>query len=327
MQNRQSALNEWLKIQFPHLHFTITPLTGDASFRRYFRLHQENHTRIVMDAPPDKESLSAFIHIGQALSTAGICTPQIFAADETLGFALLDDLGDLLFLNALPKSNPDILYRAAIQTLLKIQQCETTDLQLPVFDNNKLYEELCLFHDWFLQKYLNITLTSTEEQLITDTFNYLINHMLHQPQVFVHRDYHSRNIMIKDELKLAVIDFQDAVTGPFTYDLVSLLKDCYIQWPPEQLLNWLTYFYDNCPLKHNYTLDEFKQAFDICGLQRHLKVLGIFCRLHLRDNKSNYLNDLPLVFHYVMAYLESSDTLQDFYQLMRNKIQIAFLEK
>ncbi|MDA9272028.1 phosphotransferase [bacterium] len=329
MHTRQNALNDWLKTQLGHTAFTILPLAGDASFRRYFRVHFKNETQIVMDAPPDKEPLASFLHIGQALHQIGIRVPTILAVDEVQGFALLDDLGDRLFLSALSDRNADTLYHSAMQTLTHLQQCPTTELALPLFDRTKLLGELNLFRDWFLKQHLGLELTHTEEKLIDSTFDWLIADMLGQPQVFVHRDYHSRNIMIvgdETHVDLAIIDFQDAVRGPFTYDLVSLLKDCYIQWPPEQILTWLTFFYNNCRIEHTYSLTEFKRAFDRCGLQRHLKVLGIFCRLHLRDNKTTFLNDLPLVFNYVMGYLESCETLYPFYQFMLNKVQVTFLE-
>ncbi len=329
MHARQNALNEWLKTIFPDNAFTVAPLAGDASFRHYFRLHHGKDSYIIMDAPPDKETIIPFINISRLLAKKGIHTPALHGIDQEQGFLLLEDLGDSLLINALVHTPADKLYKAALTTLINIQQCPTTEPQLPPFNQAHMMQELSLFRQWFLHDYLHLQLSDVEEQCINETFDWLTHEINKQPQVFIHRDYHCRNLLVVGENLLpdiGVIDFQDAMRGPFAYDLVSLLKDCYIQWPREQIIQWLNYFYTLLPNAHGYSLPDFTRAFDLCGLQRHLKVLGIFCRLHLRDKKDAYLRDLPLTFNYVMACLEDYNELRPFYQFMQQKVQAPFIE-
>lgn len=321
MHNRENALKIWLEKTLSPSRFELMPLTGDASFRRYFRLHCDNMTRIVMDAPPATEALEPFLAVGNLLTNNGIRTPKIQALDKEQGFAILDDFGDLLLLNQLNPNNVDRLYLQAIDTLLLMNHSETSTL--PEFDKQFILYELAIFKEWFLQAYLKIELSTDEELLLDETFDWLSSKLLQQPQVFIHRDYHSRNIMVLANNDLGIIDFQDAMHGPITYDLVSLLKDCYIQWPREKIESWLQYFYEKEKLiQQQYSLPDFIKAFDYCGLQRHLKVLGVFSRLFLRDNKPNYLKDLPLTLHYVMACLESDVELKPFYQFIQKKVRL-----
>jgi aminoglycoside/choline kinase family phosphotransferase len=328
MHARQNELNEWLEQLF-HKPFSIKPLAGDASFRRYFRLDDGETSYVIMDAPPEKENTAPFIKVAHLLKTMHVHAPTIHAIEENKGFLLLEDLGDELLLKHLSLNNADSLYKAAMDPLLRMQQYPINQ-PLPLFDKNYMLQELSLFHDWFLNRYLGLSLTQDKETLLKETFTWLIDHISKQPQVFIHRDYHSRNLLLirqEPALEIGVIDFQDAMKGPFAYDLVSLLKDCYIQWPREQVLQWVTYFYHQNSKHHGWSLAEFIEAFDLCGLQRHLKVLGIFCRLYLRDNKSNYLNDLPLVFRYVTACTESYKELQSFHHFMQNEVYLPFLNK
>ncbi len=330
MHTRQNELNKWLEGIFGNTPFTLVPLAGDASFRQYFRLHYGELTRVVMDAPPDKETITSFINIGNKLATIGIHTPKILAFEQAQGFILLEDLGDELLLRALSRNNAEQLYTAAMTTLLHIQQCPTTHPQLPDFDKNFMLQELSLFHEWFLHAYLELQLNANERLLLNETFDWLATQIMAQPYVFIHRDYHARNLIVigqKNPVDIGVIDFQDAMRGPFTYDLVSLLKDCYIQWPREQVIHWLTHFHHKTPHKYAWSLTEFIRGFDLCGLQRHLKVLGIFCRLHLRDNKAAYLRDLPLTFNYVSACLENYNELQPLYHFMQQRVYLPFIEK
>ena len=330
MHTRQNELNQWLEGIFGNTPFNLTPLAGDASFRRYFRLHSGELTRVVMDAPPDKETITSFINIGNKLAAIGIHTPAILAVEHHQGFILLEDLGDELLLRALSQNNADKLYTAAMTTLLHIQQCPTTHPQLPSFDKSFMLQELSLFREWFLKAYLTLQLNTNEIALLDETFDWLTTQIAMQPQVFIHRDYHARNLIVIDQTSsqdIGVIDFQDAMRGPFTYDLVSLLKDCYIQWPREQVIHWLALFHQRLSPMHDWPLIEFTRGFDLCGLQRHLKVLGIFCRLHLRDNKKAYLRDLPLTFNYVNACLESYSELQPLYQFMQERVYLPFVEK
>jgi N-acetylmuramate 1-kinase len=325
MHNRQNALNKWLVQVLGSSQFSLNPLTGDASFRRYFRLHHSGISRIVMDAPPEKEPLHSFIAIATLLRTNGIRAPEIYAADEQQGFLLLDDFGDCLLLHEIASDTADKLYQAAITTLITLQQCPTSSYAFPHFDKQFILQELSVFNEWFLKGYLQVSLANKEAQLIEETFDWLSNEVSRQPKVVIHRDYHSRNIMVTEnnqDSRLAIIDFQDAMLGPVTYDLVSLLKDCYIQWPRETVMRWLTFFYEQSPVAKEYSLPSFIRAFDLCGLQRHIKVLGVFSRLYLRDNKPNYLKDLPLTLHYVLACLESYDELKPIYQFMQKRIQL-----
>lgn len=322
MHHRENALGKWLEQILASRTFILKPLTGDASFRRYFRLQHGDISRIVMDAPPDKERMHPFIATARLLDSVGVCTPRIHAFALEEGFAILDDFGDTLLLKKLSAESVDHLYAAAIDVIIRMQKAATQEL--PEFDNAFILNELALFREWFLGAYLQLELSAAEEQLLQQSFAWLSQEILQQPQVFIHRDYHSRNIMLlaEESADLGIIDFQDAMHGPYTYDLVSLLKDCYIQWPGEQVLRWLARFYEQAGIAKHSSLSEFTRAFDLCGLQRHLKVLGVFARLHLRDSKPAYLQDLPLTLHYVMACLESYEELGPFYQFMQNRIRL-----
>lgn len=326
MPYRQNALNKWLE-QLPGVTpFTITPLAGDASFRRYYRMKSRETSYIVMDAPPEKETMRPFIAVAELLRSNDIRTPKIIACDEASGFALLEDFGDGLLLNKLTPATADDLYQSAIDTLIHMQQCPTSSTYpLPCFDTSFILGELGVFKQWFLQTYLKLQLSEQEEQLLEQTFNWLASNVSNQPGVFIHRDFHSRNIMMTEgtpDTRPAIIDFQDAMQGPFTYDLVSLLKDCYIQWPRDDVMRWLSYFHEQSLTTRQWSLPAFIRAFDLCGLQRHLKVLGVFARLSLRDNKHHYLKDLPLTLHYVLATLEDCEELQPFYQFMQQRVRL-----
>lgn len=329
MQTRENALHQWLQTIYPHSEYTLTPLAGDASFRRYYRLQQPGVSHIVMDSPPDKIPLAPFVQIQKLLSDQGLHTPNIHALNDAQGFAVLEDFGNVLFRDALNHHDPHQLYPSALSVLNHMQNNHHA-LQLAKFDQAFMLHELTLFHDWFLDRYLGLSLSPAEHGLLTQTFQTLTTQITKQPQVFIHRDYHSRNIMLLEANdtpcpKFGIIDFQDAMLGPITYDLVSLLKDCYIQLPQEHITLWLTYFYGQSTLAQSYSFSEFQRAFDWCGLQRHLKVLGNFCRLHLRDGKSNYLNDLPLTYHYVMSCLETYAEFDPFRAWLQDTVYPRFL--
>lgn len=330
MQTRENALHQWLKTIYPTSDYTLIPLAGDASFRRYYRLVREGMSQIVMDTPPEKIKLASFVHVGSLLAEQGIKTPHIHELDEPLGFALLEDFGDMLFSKALRQQNPQALYPSAIHILMQMQQKPVKlALKLQVFDQSLMLQELSLFPEWFLQRYLGLQLKSEESQLIQTTFEMLTAQIASQPQVLVHRDYHSRNIMLLKHApsapsQLGIIDFQDAMLGPITYDLVSLLKDCYIQLSQAQIQQFLQYFHDQSPLMQNYSLAEFKRDFDWCGLQRHLRILGTFSRLHLRDAKSSYLNDLPRTYHYVMNCIDNHPEFQAFGHWLKQRVDQSF---
>jgi len=326
MNSRETLLHNWLKGVLLNRPYQLTPLAGDASFRRYYRLqNSELGSRIVMDAPPVKETLDPFIKIAALLRTQGLTTPAIEAIDKACGFLLLEDFGDHLLLSILNEQNADHLYSLAMDKLLLLQQCSVSKMQeLPCFNRDFILSELQVFQKWFLHHYLKLELTPSEQNMIQHSLMWLANEVSQQSTVLIHRDYHSRNLMWLDSSPqdLGIIDFQDAMQGPLTYDLVSLLKDCYIQWPRDRVLNWVRYFYDRSPLAQQNDFEHFYQAFELCGLQRHLKVLGVFSRLCLRDNKDNYLKDLPLTLHYTLATLEGYSELASFYQFMLQKVQL-----
>lgn len=329
MHTRQNTLNKWLANLFEGQSFTLTPITGDASFRNYLRLNCDDTSYIVMDAPPDKESILPFLDIARRLTIKNIHAPQVHAYEAQLGFILLEDFGDKQLLNVLTTVNADIYYESAMQILLSMQTCTTLEPSLPLFNQAFMLQELQLFQTWFLQQYLQLSLTQAQQQLLTDSFAWLVNEIANQPQVFIHRDYHSRNLMVisPGNLDMGVLDFQDAMIGPITYDLVSLLKDCYIQWPQERIRQWLSYFYNHLQNTQHLSFTAFTRAFDLCGLQRHLKVLGIFSRLYIRDDKPTYLQNLPRIFNYINDCFENHNMLKPFSQFMQQTVYLTYKER
>ena len=295
---RLDEIHQWLKTVFPSTQYTLESASNDASFRRYFRVTIEDKTWVLMDAPPVQEDTRPFIAIGTFLYEHGIHVPKIYESETKAGFLLLSDFGHIPYLDELNEHSADNLYKAAIDSLIKIQLCPTQDINLPLYDDALLRQEMNLFPDWFLDEHLNIAIP----EFLETTFNNLISSALIQPQVVVHRDYHSRNLMYTLEKTPGIIDFQDAVIGPISYDLVSLLRDCYISWPDEKINQWIQYYLSTAQqqgLLSDISIEQFTQWFDWMGLQRHIKVLGIFCRLNYRDGKANYMNDLPLTLAYV----------------------------
>ncbi len=324
MHERENALKEWLTTILKQPEFTLAPLAGDASFRRYFRLQYNGLSRIVMDAPPTKETLEPFIHVARTLQQAQVLVPEILGINLQEGFLLLSDLGDQLLLNKLHHDTVDQYYRQAMQALLKIQTCPIDDPQLPSFDQNFMLKEMSLCLEWFFNAYLKLTLTPEETDLLEYSMEWIAAEVSQQPLTFIHRDYHSRNLMvIAPGADLGVIDFQDAMKGPITYDLVSLLKDCYISWPRSKTLGWVEHFYQQNALAQQYSLTQFIRAFDLCGIQRHLKILGVFCRLHLRDNKPGYLKDLPLTLKYVLECAEIYPELHPLFNFLQTRVYLS----
>lgn len=325
MHERENALKEWLVNTIKHKDFVLTALTGDASFRRYYRMHSNGLTQVVMDAPPEQENLEPFVHIAKTLTAAKVHTPEILAMNMEQGFLLLSDFGDQLLLDKLKAETVNSYYHDAINTLFKIQECPISDPKLPIFNNAFMLKEMSLCPEWFFKAYLSLDLAEDEAMLVQKTMKWIATEVSHQPLTFIHRDYHSRNLMLinkQDEYALGVIDFQDAMCGPLTYDLVSLLKDCYICWPRDQVLEWVTFFKARSELASIYSVPEFIRAFDLCGLQRHLKVLGIFCRLYLRDNKPGYLGNLPLTLKYVLECCEIYEELHPFFHFLQNRVYL-----
>lgn len=302
---RLEQLHQWIHSLPDWSAATLEPASADASFRRYFRaIHtsgQVTKTAIIMDAPPDKEDTAPFVNITQRLLNAQVHAPAILAENTNDGFLLLEDLGSTPLLNELTPSRVDNLYGEAMHALLHLQTADTHDL--PAYDQQRLYDEMALMPEWFLKTHLNIADHAIPSDLIEHTFQQLTAAALEQPSVFVHRDYHARNLMVIPDTPPGVIDYQDAVRGACTYDLVSLLRDCYIVWPQHYVERWADNFRKAAIEAGNIPpvdARSFLRWFDLMGLQRHIKVLGIFARLYHRDGKENYLNDLPLTLSYVL---------------------------
>lgn len=273
--------------------------SADASFRSYWRSRSGGRTWIVMDAPPDKEDIGPWLDIAARLTAAGLHAPEIRASDAALGFVLMADLGTRLYLPELGDATVDALYGDALGALLLMQTRVPCD-DLPPYDDARLVAEMELMPEWFLKRHLGFSSECDDWDVVEMAFRRLANSAEHQPQAFVHRDFHSRNLLVTDANNPGILDFQDAVRGPVTYDLVSLLRDCYIAWPDERVYAWVEDFRKKSELAGQPPVgaETFRRAFDLMGLQRHIKVLGIFCRLWYRDGKAGYLKDLPLVWQY-----------------------------
>jgi aminoglycoside/choline kinase family phosphotransferase len=301
---RLALIKDWLTRDLGWRSKRIEPASSDASFRRYFRSYRGRETLIVMDAPPDKEDVQPYLKVSRLLASAQVHVPQVRGADVERGLVALEDLGSTQYLTRLQAGgDPEQLYGDALSALANIQVLGLHAAEeLPPYDRAPLARELQLMPEWFLERHLGLELSPEERALLTVTFEFLIAEALTQPMVFVHRDYHSRNLMALAQGGPGVIDFQDALRGPIGYDLVSLLKDCYIRWPRERLLRWLR-GYRRALLTRGMPVGaddrEFVRWFDLIGVQRHLKVLGIFARLWHRDAKPGYLRDLPLTLDYV----------------------------
>ncbi len=305
---RLAQLTEWLAPQN-----LVDPASGraassDASFRRYFRYDvvpalraKLGDTLIAMDAPPERENVPAFIHVQGLLLEAGVSVPAIVARDVARGFLLLSDLGSTTYLQRLDVDNAAFMYADATAALIRFQLHSQSGV-LPEYDRAILLRELNLFPEWFIGKHLGITMSEAQRAQLDGVFDAIIANNLAQQQVFVHRDYHSRNLMFLDQGNPGVLDFQDALYGPVTYDLASLLRDAYVQWDEEMVLDWVVRYWQGAKqvgLPVNPDIDSFYRDFEFMALQRHLKILGIFCRLNYRDGKSAYLGDLPTVIDYV----------------------------
>lgn len=303
---RLQQLNDWLEKILQTQAYAIKPASADASFRRYFRVSLDDVTYIVMDAPPEHEDCKPFVAVAKLFLDAGLNVPKVIEQDLENGFLLLSDLGDTTLLTALQAPNgmnvAADLYRDASNALIQMQLASQADI-LPAYDEVLLTSEMQLFPDWYISKHLNVTLNEQQQSVLTKTFNLLNQNILAQSKVYVHRDYHSRNLMVQaGSHELGVLDFQDAVYGPITYDLVSLLKDAYISWEEDQILDWAVRYWQSAkkaglPVPNDFA--DFYRDFEWMGAQRHIKVLGIFARLYHRDGKDGYLKDMPLVMDYL----------------------------
>jgi aminoglycoside/choline kinase family phosphotransferase len=299
--DRETLRLQWTRAALGDDALTLVPASSDASFRSYWRTVGTDPTWIVMDAPPELEDVRPWIDIAQRLRAAGLHAPDVRAQDIDNGFLLISDLGTRLFLPSLNEDTVDALYQQALDALaLLATRVDTAGL--PPYDEARLVTEMELMPTWFLQRHLGYTPECEEWDVIESAFRALIVNADAQPRVFVHRDFHSRNLLLptRDDAGPGVIDFQDAVRGPITYDAVSLLRDCYIVWPDERVYAWLETFRAKLA-REGFEIEagKFRRWFDLMGVQRHLKVLGIFCRLWYRDGKAGYLADLPRVWAYV----------------------------
>jgi hypothetical protein len=301
--SRLGLLTRWVTEDLGFAGSRIEPASADASFRRYFRVLRESDSYIVMDAPPDKETLEPFVGVARSLLGLKLNVPVILASDMRQGLLLLSDLGTRQYLDQLSGGGDvDRLYGDALQALVRMQsRGEEAALRLPPYDRELLHREMELMPVWFLGRHLEAPAGPRERAMLDRLFGFLSRSALAQPAAFVHRDYHSRNLLVTEECNPGILDFQDAVRGPVTYDAVSLLKDCYIEWPVERVHGWLLQ-YRRALIDAGFRLTaddgEFIRWFDLMGLQRHIKVLGIFARLFYRDGKPGYLKDLPRVLAY-----------------------------
>jgi len=304
--SRDQLVTDWIASHFPDQSVEITPASADASFRRYFRLTwPDGRTRILMDAPPEKEDCTPFIHVAGLLAKAGLAAPRILDQDLANGFLVLTDLGRVGYLDALnaDRSLADTLMRAVLDVLVKWQLSSRAST-LPPYDATLLRRELNLFPEWFVGRHLGHQLSGDEKVMLDRTFRFLINSALNQPKVFVHRDFMPRNLMVVESeatLTPGIIDFQDAVYGPITYDVVSLFRDAFISWEEDQEIDWVVRYWEKAraaglPVRADF--GDFWRDYELMGLQRHLKVLGIFCRLKYRDGKDKYSEDLPRFMNY-----------------------------
>jgi aminoglycoside/choline kinase family phosphotransferase len=299
LPSRELMRLNWTRDALDDPQVELESASADASFRSYWRALSDGQSWIVMDAPPDREDIRPWLDIAGRLNGAGLHAPQIRAADAEAGFVLMSDLGGRLYLPELNELSADALYGDALDALLRMQAgIDAADL--PPYDEQRLVNEMELLPEWFLQRHLGFTPDCGEWDVIETAFRALTDNASRQEQVFVHRDYHSRNLLLTAENNPGILDFQDAVRGPITYDLVSLLRDCYIAWPDARVYDWVE-SYRLRLLGAGLTrvdAETFRHGFDLMGLQRHIKVLGIFCRLWYRDGKAAYLKDLPLVWRY-----------------------------
>lgn len=321
MDPRLTQLTSWLRGKLGR--FEIAPASADASFRRYFRVRTDAGTWIAMDAPPEREDCGPFVHVAERFAETGLHVPDLLERDLDQGFLLLSDLGDLQYAAALTDETVDRLYADALDALLVLQSGERSQTEFPAYDEPLLSREMGLFGDWLLTRHLGLDLSDDDLQTLAQSRRDLCRAALDQPRVWVHRDYHSRNLMVVAGNGPGILDFQDAVVGPITYDLVSLLRDCYVRWPTERVYDWVE--------GHRIRLlargvaevgnaARFRRWFDLMGVQRHLKASGIFARLYHRDGKSAYLPDIPRTVGYIAEVAPGYPELDGLARLIESRV-------
>jgi len=327
--SRLAQLSQWVQEDLGLAGSGIAPASVDASFRRYFRVTRGTDSYIVMDAPPDKEDSAPFLKVARMLGGMNLNVPIVLARDMDRGFLLLSDLGSRQYLDELSAADAaDRLYADALAALRTMQTADAAmSGDLPRYDRALLMREMELMPEWFLRRHLKMTIDAQERAMLDASFENLVRAAASQPATFVHRDYHSRNLLVTAQDNPGILDFQDAVWGPVTYDLASLLKDCYIAWPPSRVRAWVLQYRENL-LEAGFALpagaDEFMRWFDLVGLQRHIKVLGIFARLFYRDGKSQYLKDLPRVLDYARDTASSYAETAPFAAFIAERIDPLF---
>lgn len=329
MPQRLAQINNWLQKELGIHDYDIEPASSDASFRRYFRITSKagnfdpyvtGRTMIVMDAPPPQENVEPFIYVSGLMAELGLNVPVVYEKNVADGFLLLSDLGSTQFLSVLTEKNVEKLYGDALEALFKLQTKgpRASDF-FPLYDRAFFQRELGIFSEWYVEKHLGIRLSEKQATLVNDAFEILTESALNQPVFLVHRDFHSRNLMLTEPNNPGILDFQDAVIGPVTYDLVSLLKDCYIAWPTEQVEAWCLGYkkrIEDAGVIQPVSDDVFLRWFDLMGAQRHLKAIGIFARLDQRDGKPDYLNDIPRTMSYVVEVAGRYNELNPFKEFL-----------
>lgn len=317
MDTRHEQLDAWCARQLGTPHVKLAPASADASFRRYFRVTAGHDSFIAMDAPPEHGTQSQFLRVGALLREAGLHAPAVHAADTRQGFLLMEDLGERTYLDVLNQDNADGLFTDAVEALVR-WQAATRDNELPRYDRAMLREELSLFPDWYLERHMGVKPYARQRRILDAVFEILEENALAQPRVFVHRDYMPRNLMVSRP-NPGIVDYQDAVLGPITYDPVSLFRDAFISWPERRVAGWVNLYREKAlaaglPVERDE--GRFWEAFDLMGVQRHLKVIGIFARLHYRDGKAGYLADTPRFFDYLRVIAPRYDSLEPLLALL-----------
>ncbi|WP_230515122.1 aminoglycoside phosphotransferase family protein [Teredinibacter turnerae] len=336
LNDTAASLRRWVSEQLQARGYCVSSdgiddwyaLGGDAGSRHYFRFTLTGAVPITMLAvwaPPRTEKNTEFLQIANIMREQGVAVPEIIAFDMHLGFFIIEDLGTESLLEKLNGDTANTLYPLVFDQLLKIQTISAAENPLPRYDGAFLLREMQLFREWFLEALLNVELDSDAAQMLDDLFAILVENALAQPVVVTHRDFHARNLIYRGEQPPGVIDFQDAVAGPITYDLVSLLKDCYIAWPRPQVVEWVQLYcefaWQKGLLSREVDEESFIRWFDWMGLQRHIKVAGIFARLHLRDGKSGYLNDVPRVLAYIVDTASAYPEFDAFHRWLTTQLQ------
>ena len=326
MSQRQQQLEHWLVQNCGLSGFEIEPASEDASFRRYFRVRlADGSTRVVMDAPPAREDCRPFVDLAARLESVGVHAPRVYHQDLEQGFLLLEDLGSRSYLDALDETNVERLYGDAMGALMSMQAC-IDPVGLPSYDRELLMGEMELFREWLLETHLSTALTGAENRLLDESFELLAENALEQPRAFVHRDYHSRNLMTGVSPDPGVLDFQDAVHGPVTYDVVSLLRDCYVRWPRQRVMEWAWGYFQlavQSGVMQEAHEERFMRWFDLMGMQRHLKASGIFARLYHRDRKPGYLPDIPRTLGYLVEVGRDYEELRPLAEFVEEKVLSA----